>query len=76
VIQANPNFSVPYILHAAALVCLGRDEDAKAVVQRLVEVQPGITYDTVIRQMAHSYANPEHSHALENALRRAGLPER
>jgi TolB-like protein/class 3 adenylate cyclase len=76
VIQANPSFSVPYILHAAALVCLGRDEDAKAVVQRLVEVQPGITYDIVIRQMARSYANPEHFRALENSLRRAGLPER
>jgi len=75
-IQSNPGFSVPYILQAAALVDLGRNEDAKSVVQRLVEVQPGITHATAIATSAARYTNPEHAHALENALRRAGLPDR
>ena len=75
-IQSNPGFSVPYILQAAALVDLGRNEDAKAVVQRLVVVQPGITHTSAIATSAARYTNPEHSGALENALRRAGLPER
>jgi adenylate cyclase len=73
VIQSNPGFSVPYILQAAALANLGRSEDAKAVVQRLAEVQPGITRGTAILQAR--YANPEDTGALENALRKAGLPE-
>jgi adenylate cyclase len=74
-IQSNPGFSVPYILHAAALVNLGRNEDTKAVVRRLVEVQPGITHAAAIATSAARYANPEHAGALENALRRARLPE-
>jgi TolB-like protein/Flp pilus assembly protein TadD len=74
-IQSNPGFSVPYILQAAALVDLGRNEDAKAVVQRLVVVQPGITHTSAIATSAARYTNPEHALALENALRRAGLPE-
>jgi adenylate cyclase len=74
-IQANPGFSVPYILHAAALASLGRSEDARAVVQRLIEVQPGITYGTAIATSAARYANPGHAAALENALRKTGLPE-
>jgi len=37
--QSNPRFTVPQILHAAALGCLDRSEDAKAAVQRLLELQ-------------------------------------
>ena len=71
--QSNPRFSVPQILHAAALGGLGRSEDAKAAVQRLVELQPGITVATAI--LSARYINPKNIAALENALRRAGLPE-
>src|SRR5215472_16256059 len=58
---------------SAALASLGRNEDAKAVVERLVELQAGITCGTAILQTR--YAKPEHRVALENALRRAGLPK-
>jgi len=71
--QSNPRFSVPHILHAAALGSLDRSEDAKIVVQRLLELQPGITVATAI--LSARYVNPENIAALENALRRAGLPE-
>jgi adenylate cyclase len=71
--QSNPRFSVPQILHAAALGGLDRSEDAKAVVQRLRELQPGITVASAI--LSARYVNPENIAALENALRRAGLPE-
>jgi adenylate cyclase len=71
--QSNPRFSVPYMLHAAALTMLDRMEDARAAVQRLLELEPGVTVATVIRSAR--CVNPKHIDALENALRRAGLPE-
>jgi adenylate cyclase len=71
--QSNPRFSVPQILHAAALGCLDRTEDARTVVQRLLELQPGLTVASAI--LSARYVNPENIAALANALRRAGLPE-
>ena len=71
--QSNPRFTPPLILHAAALGCLDRSEDAKAVVQRLIRLQPSITVNTAI--LSARYVNPENIAALRNALRRAGLPE-
>ena len=71
--QSNPRFSVPYILHAAALAGLGHSEEARAVVQRLSDLEPGITAAAAIRSAR--YENSENITALGNALRRAGLPE-
>jgi adenylate cyclase len=71
--QSNPRFTVPQILHAAALACLDRSEDAKIVVQRLIELVPGITVATAI--LSARYVDPKNIAALANALRRAGLPE-
>jgi adenylate cyclase len=71
--QSNPRFTVPLILHAAALGSLNRTEEAKAVVQRLLELQPGLTVATAI--LSPQYVNPEHIAALANALRRAELRE-
>jgi TolB-like protein/tetratricopeptide (TPR) repeat protein len=70
--QSNPRFSVPQILHAAALGCFDRRDEGQAVVQRLLELQPGITVDTAI--LSARYVNPDKVAALRNALRRAGLP--
>jgi adenylate cyclase len=71
--QSNPRFSVPHILHAAALAGLGHSEEARAVVQRLSDLEPGITAAAAIRSAR--YENSENITALGNALRRAGLPE-
>jgi adenylate cyclase len=71
--QANPRFIVPIILHAAALGSLDRREDATTVVQRLLELQPGIAVASAI--LSARYVNPENIAALANGLRRAGLPE-
>jgi tetratricopeptide (TPR) repeat protein len=70
--QANPRFIVPIILHAAALGSLDRREDATTVVQRLLELQPGITVATAI--LSARYVESKNIAALANALRRAGLP--
>jgi tetratricopeptide (TPR) repeat protein len=71
--QSNPRFTVPLILHAAALGSLNRTEEAKAVVRRLLELQPGLTVATAV--LSPQYVNSEHIAALANALRRAELPE-
>jgi adenylate cyclase len=71
--QVNPRFTVPQILHAAALGRLDRNEDAKIAVQRLLELQPGLTVATAI--LSARYVDPKNITALANALHRAGLPE-
>jgi adenylate cyclase len=72
--QANPRFSMPQVLHAAALGSLDRADDARIVVQRLLELQPGITVATAVPSAR--YVDPKQIAALGDALRRAGLPER
>jgi TolB-like protein/Flp pilus assembly protein TadD len=71
--QSNPRFSVPYILHAAALANLGRSGEARAMVQRFLELEPGVTAATAI--VSARYQNPENLAALGRALCKAGLPE-
>jgi TolB-like protein/class 3 adenylate cyclase/tetratricopeptide (TPR) repeat protein len=71
--QANPRFSVPCMLHAAALAELGRSDEAKVMAHRLLELEPGSTASVAIRSAR--YANPENIAALGRALRKAGLPE-
>jgi TolB-like protein len=71
--QSNPRLTVPQILHTAALGCLERSQEAKAAVQRLLELQPGLTVATAI--LSACYVDSKNITALANALRRAGLPE-
>ena len=71
--QANPRFSMPQVLHAAALASLDRRDDARIVVQRLLELQPGITVNTAV--VSARYVDSKYVVALQDALRRAGLPE-
>jgi adenylate cyclase len=71
--QSNPRFSVPQILLTAALSCLDRSQEAKAAVQRLLELQPGLTVATAI--LSARYVDPKNIASLADALRQAGLPE-
>lgn len=71
--QSNPRFTMPHVLHAAALANLGRDEEAMAEVDRLRELEPQLTVDTAIRSAR--YVDPAKNAELGHALRRAGLPE-
>ena len=70
--QANPRFSVPVYLLAAALIRLGRIEEAQAVAARLLELQPGFT---VSRTLAGYAERTEHMASVGDALRELGLPE-
>ena len=71
-IQANPRFSPPYWMRAAALANLGRIDDAEAVAQQLLKMQPQFTIGSIT---AAPFANRAILDALGSALRRVGLPE-
>lgn len=70
--MANPRFSVPCYLHSAALVGLGRFDDASAMARALLELQPGFTVSGLV---AGNITTPERMHKLAGALRQAGLPQ-
>jgi adenylate cyclase len=71
-VQANPRFSPPYWMRAAALANLGRVDEAKIMAQRLLEVQPQFTIASIT---SAPFANPEILTALGDALRQVELPE-
>jgi tetratricopeptide (TPR) repeat protein len=70
--QANPRFSPPCVTRIAALVNLGRREEARASVQRLLELWPDFTISGYV---AANFTSPERLAMYADVLRRAGLPE-
>jgi Flp pilus assembly protein TadD len=71
-VQSNPAHSISYMLLAAALVKLGRLEEAKAAAVRVLELQPAFRYS---RQFAGVDCAPALAASLSEALRATGLPE-
>jgi adenylate cyclase len=71
-IQANPRFSPPYWMRAAALANLDRVDEAEAVAEGLLKVQPQFTIGSII---SAPFATRDILVKLGNALRRVGLPE-
>ena len=71
--QSNPNFTMPHVLHAAALANLGREEEATTLLDRLRDLEPQLTVGTAIRSAR--YVDPAKNAELGDALRRAGVPE-
>lgn len=71
-VQANPAHSITYVQLAAALVKLGRLEQARVAAARVLELHPTFRYS---RQFAGVNCAPELADILGGALRAAGLPE-
>ncbi len=69
--QANPRFSVPCYLLTAALIRLGRVNEAMSSSRRVLELQPGFTVSGLV---AGGITSPERMAILADALRQAGLP--
>jgi TolB-like protein len=69
---ANPRFSVPRYLHVAALVRLGRLDEAKAIADVLLELLPGFTVSGLV---SGNITTPERMRILAEALHGAGLPK-
>jgi adenylate cyclase len=70
--QANPRFSLAYVLQAAALSMLGRLDEAKALARRVPELEPGFTVSGFVR--AHT-GRADIWNPIGEALRRVGLPD-
>jgi adenylate cyclase len=70
--QANPRFSLPYFLRAAALSRLGRIEEAKIPARRGLELEPGFSVASFVR--AHT-GRAEIWEPIGAALRQLDLPE-
>jgi len=70
-VQVNPLFSVSHMFLVAALARLGQTDEAKAVVARLLELQPSFS---IGRQCAAVGAVPSLAAALTEAVRSVGLP--
>ena len=68
---ANPRFSVPRYLHAAALQRLGRLDEAKTMAGMVLELQPGFTVNGLV---SGNITTPERMAALAGALLQLGLP--
>ena len=69
---ANPRFSVPRYLHAAALLRLGRMDEAMSMAKILLELQPGFTVSGLV---AGNITTPDRMDLLAAALRQLGLPD-
>jgi len=69
---ANPKFSVPRYLHVAALIRLGKHEEAASIAKTLLTFQPGFTISGLV---AGNITTAERMAIVADALREAGLPE-
>jgi adenylate cyclase len=69
--QANPRFSYPQVVQAAALMQASRTGEAQAVARRVLEIEPSFTVTEFVR--AHT-GRAEIWDPMGDALRRIGLP--
>lgn len=73
VLKDFPGYASSMRQEAASLAMLGRDTEAKASLERLMERMPDLTLDQVRRMVPVRY--PEDIEVWIEGLRRAGLPE-
>jgi adenylate cyclase len=69
---ANPRFSVSRYLHTAALIRLGKYDEAASIAKVLLQLQPGFTIGSLV---SGNITTPERMKLLADALHEAGLPE-
>ena len=69
--SANPLFSVPCYLNAAALHRLGRDDEASTAARTLLTLQPSFTVSSLV---SGNITSSERMELLASALRQLGLP--
>jgi TolB-like protein/class 3 adenylate cyclase/Tfp pilus assembly protein PilF len=73
-IQANPRFSTLYVFQSAALELAGRNDEAKAVARRVLELEPNFRARAFLGFFAN-FTVPEIIERCAAGLRLAGLPE-
>jgi TolB-like protein/class 3 adenylate cyclase len=71
--KANRPHFITYIELAPTYVMMGRMEEARACVTKLLEINPKISVETWRKHQL--YKDPEYTERILEALRKAGLPE-
>ena len=79
ILRERPNFAAALRYRAASLALLGRTDEARQVIARLLEHAPGYTVSEVRRHhefdMNSPFKRPGVAESLYRGLRLAGLPE-
>jgi adenylate cyclase len=73
-IRERPSFTQSYAAAARCLVALGRVDEAREFVARLLQISPGFTIEKFARVSPSRDFDP-HRKEYDDALRLAGLPE-
>ena len=71
-INESPNYITTYHVLAASLAHLGRLDEARIAIQKILSLQPNSTLERAARA---GYRKPEHMALWLDGLRKAGLPE-
>jgi adenylate cyclase len=71
-INESPNYITTYHVLAASLAHLGRLNEARITIQKILSLQPNSTLERAARA---GYRKPEHMAIWLDGLRKAGLPE-
>ena len=71
-VQANPSFSVPYAYLCAAQVRIGKLDDARHTVQRMLEIDPDFS---ISRYRATVGVNRSVFEDFAQAWQKAGIPD-
>jgi adenylate cyclase len=74
-LREQPDGHVALRIAAASCALAGRDEEAKRLTTRLLEVDPALRISSVLQNVLGPYRQPEHPAKFADALRKADLPE-
>ena len=72
-VQINPRFSSLYAFQIAALTMIGRADEAKSVVKRLLELEPNFRIRPLVANLV--FLRPELINCFADGLRNAGLSD-
>ena len=72
-LQQNPKFTATHRVLAASLGHAGRLEEARQIIQQLLDLVPGLTVTRFGKETR--FRHPEYFERLIDGLRKAGLPE-
>jgi TolB-like protein/Tfp pilus assembly protein PilF len=73
-LREQPDFHGALRIAAASCALAGRDEEAKRLLARLLEIDPALRVSN-FQNVLGPYRQPEHPAKYVDALRKAGLPE-
>jgi Flp pilus assembly protein TadD len=73
-LREQPDSHRALSIAAASCALAGRDEEAKRLMSRLLEINPALRISN-LKNVLGQYRRPEYTAKYADALRKAGLPE-